>query len=395
MNRRDPHPQKLTPEAMSILETWLRSQEALQPPATAAPEVDQLVRYFSGALGTGTAHAVERGLTANASLRGQARQVRACLRSFQEQSWAEVACQAHGDELTAQVARAWLALAEERIRVAADVKELWLKAGLAAVRRQVAEGVTEALAAWAAFLAFGEQLKAGLRAPRMAMARGSEEALVHVTGALPEGISLALNNAENTPEGTLRVSVLLQDRQGRPSAAAEGQTVHLALLVNGEAWTIDSAAVQDCRVTWEVSQLGTVLGLSPGQLPPSYLRITFGEPEAPSSVERLSLLAEVVDAVGKPALAHPAAIDLLSEARWEAEQFRVVVAIPSLTRAGYPAHRLQLDLIISTHNRQRLGEWRISEFNDEPRTLTSPCPGCPDGTIPLSSLHARLQAPPS
>jgi hypothetical protein len=383
----------LPPGAVALLETWLRSEQALRPPPAEAPEVDQLVRYLSGALSADAAHRVEGGLVSSASARRRLDETCDCLDALQTQTWADVAQIANGEDLPARVATAWLALASERVQTAPRARAWWLTQGWEAVRQQVTEGVKEAQAAWTAFTAFGEQWKAGLRRPQFALERGAASGPNIVGDRIP-GVEIDVNDAQISATGALYVSVAIRSARSEEMASREGRTVYLALAVNDQTWPVGPGVLENGQARWTVPDLGTALGLPAGRLPADCLRITADAPVSPTTPERLSLLAAIVDAAGQPTSAPPAVIELVSEPRWQGGQFVVVAALPAPTRAAYPDHRLLLDVIIAPNSWQRLGAWPVRDWTDAPKELTAACPGSEETSTGFASLlRALLQAP--
>ncbi|MCS6862388.1 MAG: hypothetical protein NZT92_18960, partial [Abditibacteriales bacterium] len=375
-----------------LLEALLRRHQPLMvsPP----PDVEALTRYLSGVLSADATGAVERGIIAHPSSRQQLRQVRAILRELQTLLWAEVSERTKADDLTGAVAQVWLTIAAERVAAAARAPAWWGQQVWSDVRQKVAAGVAEAQAAWAAFAAFGRQLQAALSLPRLAWARGQErpEGVV-VVSSEGEVVVLVPVIAEVTSHGALRVVVNVRTPTGDPTNAVDGQTVHLALAWGDEVWHVASSAIEGDRVEWNLPELGAALGLPPGQLLADCLRLTLGKWESQQRAERVPVLAEIVDADGQPITAHYALIEFVGEPRWTNGQFELAVALSPETRTTYRHHLLMIDVIISTRRYQRIGAWRVSDWRDEVRTLTAPCPGSPEAMVPCASaLRARLQA---
>jgi hypothetical protein len=384
------HDRPLSAGTAALLEAWLRSRNALHPPASDAPSVELLVGYLCGTLAAPEARVVEQGLVAHPAARRQLIEARASLDALEAKPWQEVAGRAAASGFAAQVARAWLTILTERLGAAPRAADCWLTNGWMVVRRQVEEGAAEAQAAWSAFLSFCEQLRSGLRAPRLAVARGGERMLPVVAGTVPPGLRIVLTEAEVAADGSLRAAIAAQDASGRASPAMSGQAAHLALVWSGEAWPIAASAFEGARAAWEVPGLGAATGLPVGELPASYLLIAVGAPAPAPRVDRQILLAEVPGPAGGTAAA-PAAIELLSEPRWQAGRFSVAVAVPASTRAAHSGRWLRLELVVSPAMRQCLGAWPLSEWGEDPRTLTASCPGSPDASLPLASfLRASL-----
>ncbi|HLV79282.1 MAG TPA: hypothetical protein VKT32_03340 [Chthonomonadaceae bacterium] len=383
----------LSPENAAILKAWLQSREAPGPAALPAPDTTQMVHYLSGALSSAEARAVERGLVSHPLARRKLRQVRTALLRLQEQPWSQVLEQARQAGLEGEVAKEWAELVSRQAAAMPQARARWLSQGWSAVRRQAAEGMAEALAAWTAFCGFAGQWQAALRAPRMALARGGEAYAPAVAGDLPAGFQAEILYAEITNAGTLQVSAQFRDAAGRSGLALEGRKAHLALRVAGESWPVASGAVTGGQTEWSVPDLGPLLDLPAGQLPPSYLEIVLGEWVSLPGEQRQILLAEALDAQEQPIAAPPAPIGIVNTPRWEAGQLHIVIAISEWTRAAYPAYRLRLEYLVSPQSRQRLGEWPVADWDSGPRALAIPCPGSVEGPIPTAALRALLQAP--
>jgi hypothetical protein len=368
-----------------LLEVWLRKQNALTPPTAPPPSVATLTRYLSGALSATAAREVERGIIAHPATRSVVRQARAGLNELQSLSWAEVAERARGDDLTAQVAQAWLAVVAERVNAAPRARDWWRAQAWTAIRQQVAAGQAEAQAAWTAFVSFGQQWKAALSLPRLAVARGGEEQPI-VTGDIPSGVAVVVTLAEITADGSLRVIVNARDAEGRPSSALANKPAHLALAWSGEAWEVGFGVMESDRAEWNVPALGEALGLPEGQIPLRALRIAVGDIVPPASTERVPVLTDVVDTTGRLIAPFPAIIEFVGEPRWKDGHFTVGVVLLDEMRRRYADYALCLDLIIAPGRWQRLGVWRVSEWDAAVRTLTAPCPGSPDAGVSSAFL---------
>ncbi len=235
-------------------------------------------------------------------------------------------------------------------------------------------------------------MKAALSLPRLTWARERERA-EGVVVVLPEGevVVLVPITAEVASDGALRVAVNVRTPTGNPSARVDGQTVHLALAMGDEVWHLTSGVIEGDHAEWNLPGVGAALGLPVGQLLTNYLRLTLGEWESQQRTGRVPVLAEIVDAAGQPTTSHRAVIEFLSEPRWTNGQFEIAVALSRETRTTYRNHILHLDVIISARRYQRIGAWRVSDWSDEVRTLTAPCPSSPDAIVPFASaLRARL-----
>src|SRR6185437_368841 len=119
-------------------------------------------RYLCGTLSREAVHAVERGLVTHPELHIVRREIQRRLELYQALPFEEVQKRADGAGLDARVAGIWLEIVSERLQAAPRASQHWLAQGWSAVRRQAGEGIAEAQAAWAAFLAFGWQLKADM-----------------------------------------------------------------------------------------------------------------------------------------------------------------------------------------------------------------------------------------
>lgn len=383
----------LSPGAVALLEALMRRHKPLMPSA-APPDVATLTRYLGGVLSAEATRAVERGIVAHPSSRGLLRATRAALNELQTLTWAEVAERAKSDDLAGAVARTWLSIASERVAAVARAREWWGKRAWTEVRQKVREGVAEAAAAWAAFTSFGRQLQAALSQPRLAWARGREHA-EGVVSVLPDGevVVLVPVTAEVASDGALRVVVHVRTPTGDPSRAVDGRTAHLALTLGEEVWHLTSGVIEGDRVEWNLPGLSAALGLPVGQLLPDCLRIALGEWKEEQRAGRAPVLAEIVDAAGRPTTSHRAVIEFLGEPRWTQGRFEIAVALSPETRTTYRHYILSLDVIISGRRYQRVGAWRVSDWSDEVCTLTAPCPGSPEAIVPFASaLRARLQA---
>jgi hypothetical protein len=384
---------ELSLRTVALLEELMRRHKPLMPSA-APPDVETLTRYLSGSLSADATRAVERSIIAHPSSRGLLRQARAALDEIQTLTWAEMSERAKTDDLAGTVAQAWLIITSERVTASARAHGWWGKRVWTEVRQKVREGVAEAAAAWAAFTSFGQQLQAALSQSRLAWARGRERA-EGVVVVLPDGevVVLVPIIAEVASDGALRVAVSVRTPTGDPSATVDGQPVHLALAMGEEVWHLTFGVIEGDRAEWNLPELGAALGLPVGQLLTDCLRIALGEWKEEQRVGRVPVLAEIVDSAGQPTTSHRAVIEFLSEPRWTNGQFEIAVALSRETRTTYRNHALLLDVIISTRRYQRIGAWRVSDWSDEVRTLTAPCPGSPEAIVPFASaLRARLQA---
>jgi hypothetical protein len=377
------------------LATFLRTQDALAAPVTAAPNIESLVRYLSGALSDEAARQVERGLIAHSDARTLLRATRTEFQTLKRLTWTEVSERARAVDFTAQVAQVRLVLAAERVRAAPSARAPWLTQSWTEVRRQVTEGLAEAQTAWAGFLAFGAQWQAGLQMPRLAAAKSAASTLLPIAGDLPEGVEIAVDTAEIAADGALNVVLVVRDAQGRPTDLLADRPVHLALRVEGETWPLATGIIVGDRAAWNLPAFGEILNAPRGPLPATFLQAIVGQPEM-SPPERQTLLAEVRDARGQIAPEHAVVLRLEGTPRWEAEQFIARIALPSEVRAAYPTHQLLLEVVISAQDSQLLGAWPVSAWNESSRTLTASCPGSPDVTLPFATaLRAWLQGIPT
>jgi hypothetical protein len=381
----------------AAVDLWLRRSGALARPQEEAPAIPLLVRYLGGVLTAVEAGGVERGLLADPQSRRRLTETSDLLDDLSERPWTEVEAWARGEGVEGEVAREWLALLTLQTSRMARTPAAWLAVGWDGIRQGVAEGAQEAQAAWTALLAFTEQFRMGLRMPRLATVKGGagEETVAVLGGELPSAAALKLDEARVGVDGTLRVRLLVVDRSGQPTEVASGRTLTLALAANGEAYPLLAAVVEGDEVSWTLPELGSSLQLPPGSLPPASLAILV----APTSMALPSgegtLLAQVVDREGREGAAPPVALRIHSAARWGDGQFTVRLSIPRAIRLAYQRHTLILDLPITVSQAQRLGEWPLHDWEDEPRLLAVSCPGSHETTLPtVSLLRARLRPSP-
>ncbi|HZP82253.1 MAG TPA: hypothetical protein VFB21_11495 [Chthonomonadaceae bacterium] len=381
--------QRLAPGSLALVEAWLESQQAFAPPVVAArPSVDTLVRYLAASLSSQEVAQVERSLVAHAAARRNLLDVRQDWNHIQASSVAEVARLARNEDRTGQVARAWLTLMGERQGKMALALRLLASHGWEGVQRLIAEGDAAAQAAWTLVGAFGGQLQAAFKMPpRLATAKSGAAGLVAVVGA-PEGISLEISEAEVETNGALRVSLIVQEAQGRATEALSGMAAHLGLRIEEDVCPIASGVIEGNQIAWNLAGLGSALGLPEGRLSPDYLHIALGE-AAPPVPEKHTLYVEVVDARGAPTR-RAVSLELRGEPRWEGGQFRVDVALLPEVRIAYETHRLLLSLAMTPQSEQQIGSWPLNEWSEEARTLTASCPDIPDAVLPAVALHARL-----
>lgn len=392
MNEKEPESEGMSPAAIDVLEALLRTHAALSPPDAEEPGTEQLVRYTCQALSREQKSQVERGLTSDHA-RKREREVRAAVVRLQALPWSQVEQEAMAGDAVAQI---WLTLAAEQSDVMPRVAAWRNSRTLAHILDFAAKGVQEAQAAWAAITAFGEQLRMGLTiaGAMPATAKGSAGDRPLVVGNLPEDVEITLL-ARIEPDGALRASMTLKEPSGQHSATASGQTAHLMLRFRGEEWPVASTIITDGLAEWSVPTLGTALRLPPGRLPSDCLQVVLGEAAAPAHPAARTLLAEVLDAEGRPLSKRAVEITLPDEPRRQDGQLLVRVAVPPVSRIAYASYRLALEVAIFAQHWQRLGLWPLAEWSDEPRLLAVPCPGSLEaGPVFESPLRIRLIPPP-
>jgi len=381
----------LSPEAAALLEAWIMSLCA-GAAAVPQPEPERLVEYLAGALSAEQLRAVERGLVEHASGRATLREVRTILDGLQDAPLRDRLQQSGDRTLFNRVADAWTQLLGSRVEAAPRANEFWLSRGWSAVREGVAAGTAEAHAAWAAFQVFAEQLQVQLRGPRLAAARGTV-GRPRVLGTLPAGAEVESVDAEILDDGTLRVVVRLQcpgDLTGTRAflGVAWGETV----------WPLAAGVVQGVTVEWSVAAFGPAAGLGAGAFPREYIALVFSGAEQGLSPRRLLMLAPVLDESGAPAGHRTATLYVLPEPTAAGGALSIPVAVPLETRSAYRNHDLRLDLMVGAGECQRLGEWPLGQWDDQPQTLTVPWPGPAATGLPVVSLlraTLRPQAPPA
>jgi len=380
--------QPLSQDSAELLDAWLRSQEFAAEPD--APDVAALVAYLSGALSADALRSVERGLVLHPSARTQLRPTREALRALRALPWSEAAQARQAEDLTGQVARAWLALAAGSVAAAPSAQRQWQAEGWNAIRQKIAAGAIETKAAWANFLAFGTQLRAAFQRVGPAVARSGWDASPLLWGDLPPDIHLSLST-EVSAEGTLQATLTIQDSWESPSSRLAGTQIQLRFLVNGQTWPLADAEVVEDRAVWTLPAMGTALGLATGSLPAAYFCLVLNDAPPPLPADSLPLLAEVQDAEGKPT-APPVLLELRSEPRWAEEKFHLEIALSGPIRIAYEAYQLRLEVAVFGNFRQCLGRWPIRDWSDTPRLLAADCPDIRDTAVPYASvLYAVLQ----
>jgi len=384
----------LSPQAVQVLAGWLRRQEGAHAPAGSAPEVPELVRYLCGALPPGETFAIEERLLATKSGLRQLRVVRAELLRLEAMPWQAVAVAAQGEDSTAAVAAAWLALTATQVRDAERAPARWLADGWQTLRNQVEAGVGEALAAWNSFLAFGAQWGRELRAPGLfALERGAAPMETILPG-IPAPVQIEADiDAKDTLHVTLQVEVQTDDV---PDAPLEGRSVLLALRNGTEVWPLADAPLRDGFAEWHIPGFGAATGMPAGEIPLTALQFAFATSEVSAiSGSPLRLFAEITDREGVSSDQGLIPIIFLEEPRWFAGEFRVRVEIPAEARywlsSGY---QVRLDVAVSGAHWQHLGTWTLAAGDDAPHTLQASCPGSLDVILPSVTLIRAQFRPP-
>jgi hypothetical protein len=366
----------LAPGTVTLLESWLISRSPESPAADLS--VGQMVGHLSGALPAAESRRLVGGLTRSPADRARLRQVRDLLGELQRLSWEAVHQRARGEGFPAEVAREWLWLAEESLQAAEHAPRYWLANGWERVRAQLEAGAVEARAAWSALQAIAGQIAGG--GPGFALARGGEQGDPRIPGELPANLTASARAAEVTPEGALHVAVELQDAAGRPSEAAAGQPVRLFLAANGLTWPLAAGVVEGDRAEWLLPELGSALGLPEGPVPAAHFRIALGEAPAPRA-RWIEVPARVVGDTGEETPASEPYATLATDPEWSAGRLQLRLALSAAARARYRSYRLELLLAVTPASEQLLGEWPISAWGDEPRTLELLCPGIPAAPV--------------
>lgn len=383
----------LDPATLELLERWLKSGKL---PVAQAAEVNTAmqVRYLARALPESDLLAVEEALARQPAARQQLRAVRERLSALQRLPWPEVTARAQGEGLDAEVARVWLELANAQAAALPGLSVWWQMRDWEAKQQALRAGMREALAAWTAFLAFGQEWHAEMLRPRLATARGGDETMIR-EGDLA---GIARLDAEIREDGALYVTVARQAEASQsdslPAPAWEGSTLSLALQGAGEIWPLASTILTEDVASFAIPDVGTILSLEPGRVPSERFRISLSPFEAGEPLLPVTLLAEV-EAAGSTLLqANPALVVVEQIPRRESGQLVLTLSLPALTRTAYAGYTLRLDLQITPARAQHLGAWPVSQWGDTSLLLSISCPGDLDAAWPLvSSLRFRLTSP--
>lgn len=382
----------LSPQAVQVLAGWLRQQEGMQAPPGGAPGVPELVLYLCGALPPGETFAIEERLLATKSGLRQLRVVRTELLRLEAMPWQAVAAAAQGEDPTAAVASAWLALTATQVRESERAPARWLADGWQTLRGKVESGVGEALAAWNSFLAFGAQWGRELRAPGLfALERGAETQAETILPGITAPFQIEARIDTNDA-----LHVTLQLEWDAPDTMFEGRSVLLALRNGTQVWPLAHVPLRDGFAEWHISGFGAATGMPAGEIPRSALLFALADQEAPAVADApLRLLAEITDREGVSSDRDLIPIIFLEEPRWFAGEFRVRVEIPAEARywlsSGY---QLRLDVAVSGAHWQHLGTWTLAAGDDAPHTLQAPCPGSLDVILPsVTLIRAQLRPP--
>lgn len=275
MSERDVGPPDLAPEAVERLAKRLRERNALRPPRAEPLDLSRMVRHLCGALAPDEAQEIVRRLNVDPAARRRLIEADDCMEALKGLSETEVKARAQADDLTGQVAREWLALRAEIAAAQPAARELWMRHGWEAIRRQMEEGVAEARTAWQAFQQFAaSEWTRFLNRPRLALARDLER--IGVLGELPPGIHSVETEVTITEEGALHVFV---EFIGAPERL-EGWRVRLDLQ-SGEAWwPLASGTVEKGQVEWRLPDFTSALAEPVTSVPPDSLRLVLDSPRA-------------------------------------------------------------------------------------------------------------------
>ncbi len=380
----------LSPAALSLISDILMAQMAALENKPLADDTRSLVRYLCRALSQEQARDVESALVSQRELCMRLIEGRRILDRLQNASWSEVQRTSVGDSFEAEAARAWMELATERIALAENGWEKWLRRGWQSVLSETRNGAEDAQAVWAAFLSFGERLKVSLSVPRTALARGGNEDAI-LSMSVPQGVDITNIFAEMTSSGNLEVVANIMAAEDS-NVEIENQSVGLALKLNGEIWPIGITTISNGLAEWNIPEVRSILNLPAGKISPRFLHFSFpvGDNQQ-AEIYRLPFASPVMDEKGRAIADETAEITINGQPRWEDGCIITSISLPAVTRQKYPHHHLVLELIVAEGNVQRLGEWPVAEWRDEPLALKTPSPGSPSMQLTRMSLRPSLQ----
>lgn len=365
-------------------------RSSLRSAPDVSPDIARLIRSLCGDLSSVETHLVERSLTTDASLRQQYLNLYTELEALQLATWAEVVARAETGDPAAQ---AWRKVVIERAeaagRASADTgSRMWT-----ALQHAVTAGVAEAQATWTAFAAFREQLRLSLQFANSqpAPARGSTDWSDVRSVGLPPGIESRLQ-WETKTDGSLQVSLLLNDAHGQPFLTASGLVALLELELEGDVWPLAECTLAQNRGEWTVPLFDREFASLALQLQPDVFRVVIGDtaPLLQSSTRRL--FVTVQDAEGRSISDRPIRLIIEGNAHIEKGLLSVTLSLPAAVRERYRDYLLVLDAGIIAEHWQRLMTWPVKDWGREARTLTIPCPDLADTEAFAVPLRVGLRS---
>ncbi len=386
---------ELSPRTVEAVTLWLMNLNAQSVQAEPMPSTSELVRYLSGALPPYEISRVEKAVLTHPASRKTLRVVRMELLRLEALPWAEVGTVASGDGLSAEIAAAWLVLVAERIAAAEQLPARWLKEGWRELYQHFLEAAVEASIAWSTFIAFRRHWASTPMIPRPAFVRGSGEELAERQSVdLGEEVSCrawfisALNS-----EGSLAVSLSLEDESGDAVTIFDGRALRLSLKTGTELWPLGEAVIEKGKAGWTLDEFAAVMKVSAEKLHANSFHIVFADEEETADRLPASLRVDVLDSAGRIA-DKSFHLSFMDWPHWKGGQFFARVELPQEMLQRYPSFQLRLEITVSGDHNQQLGAWTLAGENDSPRTLKASCPGSPDSTLSnITLIRAQLRPP--
>lgn len=365
---------ELSPLGAQRLGNWLRKQGAFTPPVEEPPDTATLVRTCAGLLPPQEAETVVRALTASSANRERWLQIEQVLGELQRLPLGEVQAVSRGDDLRAEVARAWLSTISAQTGSLARLPRWWEP--LQTAFREGAEATAEAFtllnAVWYRWTAM-------IRIPTFAQARSGDRAQVLLAEGMPQDVQVLVDRFSVTPEGTLSLRVILQQMDGSPAKHLSGAPIAVAVNLGGEIIPLAAGEVLNSQYETSLPLPSTLGNLPAGGLPESHLVVVLGDVLLSSGGQRVRIPLELEGE-------SPAWSEIQGLPECVNGRIRMRVHLPDEVRQRYADYRLAVELHVAPAAWQRIGEWEISRWQTESMELIADAPGLPDGTLPSTVL---------
>ena len=175
-------------------------------------------------------------------------------------------------------------------------------------------------------------------------------------------------------------------------AIVHGPPIALSLHCEGESLPLGILALMAGKTGWEGREIGAALGLPVGPLPGSAFQLCRGEQLETSGAAR-TLFADIPEsgADGEMGRTRTVALRIENGPQWQGGEVVLALSIDEMLRYAYQDKILALETAALAQRWQRLGTWRVRDWEAEPRLLRFACPGEGDEGEPFAApLRALL-----